>query len=106
MTKAALPPLIAEMDIAATALLQSVNGHTMDTGETGSEPRPVDVKGRVAAFEAVTAYIAVRNKLKLEGAGPSGIDKLASRVRGSGAPGRGAGGRSSASEGGNDDGEE
>lgn len=81
--------LLPDMDVAARELLKSVNGTTMTTGEEGQPPQPIDLKGRVAAFEAVTAYLAVKHKIQPAGVQRSGVDKYRDRINGR-ASGRGA----------------
>lgn len=81
--------LMEEMEAAAVQLLKSVNGTTMEVGDSGGEPQPIDLKGRVAAFQAVTAFLAVKHKIEPEGAKSSGIDGYRRQIDGS-APRRGA----------------
>jgi hypothetical protein len=82
--------LLDEMDTAARDLLKSVNGSTVGEVREGEAPQPVDIKGRIAAFEAVTNYLAVKHKIQPAGVGKSGIDRYRDRING-GAPGSGAG---------------
>ena len=79
--------LIDAMDAAAMELLKLGNGHTIGDPTSGEEPQPFDLKGRVAAFEAVTAYLAVRNKIEPPGAKSNGIDRYRNAINGS-TPGR------------------
>ena len=77
--------LLDVMDDAARALLKDANGHTIEAAGDGSEPQPIDLKGRVAAFAAVTDWIVVKHKIRPEGAKASGIDGYRKRI--SGTPG-------------------
>jgi len=74
--------LLADMDAAARALLQFVNPSTIGEGEPAAEAQPIDPKGRVAAFQAVTAYLAVKHKIEPAGNGPSGIDRYSRQING------------------------
>ena len=82
--------LLEEMDAAARDLLKSANGVTVGEGREGETPQPVDIKGRIAAFEAVTTYLAVKHKIQPSGAGKNGIDRYRDRING-GATGSGTG---------------
>jgi hypothetical protein len=77
--------LMDEMEAAAIELLKSVNGTTMTAGDSGDQPQPIDLKGRVAAFEAVTAFLAVKHKIEPAGAKSSGIDRYRRDINGSAA---------------------
>lgn len=81
--------LIKAMDEAALGLLNAVNG-TKTESPPGETSQPVDIKGRTAAFQAVTAYLAVKHKIEPEGGKTSGIDKYRSAINGR-TTGRGAG---------------
>ena len=82
--------ILTEMDAAARDLLKSVNGGTVEPVREGEAPQPVDIKGRIAAFEAVTNYLAVKHKIQPSGAGKNGIDRYRDRING-GAAGSGTG---------------
>ena len=85
-----MPDILDEMDAAAQGLPKAVNGTTMEPVREGETPQPVDIKGRIAAFEAVTNYLAVKHKIQPSGAGKNGIDRYRDRING-GATGSGTG---------------
>lgn len=74
--------IIAVMDAQAEELLKVATSTTIPATPSGEVTPPVDIKDRIKAFEAVTAYLVVRGKIAPEDEGKSGIDKLAERVRG------------------------
>lgn len=74
--------IIAVMDAQAEQLLKTATGTTIPATPSGEVTPPVDMKDRIEAFKAVTAYLVVRGKLAPEDEGKSGIDKLRDRVNG------------------------
>lgn len=74
--------LLEDMDTAARELLKSVTDRTIGEAAPGADPQPVDLKGRIEAFEAVTSYLAVKHKVQPSGAGKNGIDRYRDRING------------------------
>lgn len=74
--------LLDDMDKAAKQLLSSVNGITICADGPGAEPQPIDIKGRIAAFAAVTDYLAVKHKIQPAGAKKNGLDGYRATING------------------------
>lgn len=74
--------LLDDMDAAARELLSSVNGITITVDGPGAEPQPIDIKGRIAAFAAVTDYLAVKHKIQPAGAKKNGLDGYRATING------------------------
>ena len=74
--------LLTAMDDAARELLKSVNVPTMEKGSEDEEAQPVDMKSRIAAFAAVTDYLAVKHKIQPTGASKNAIDRYRSAING------------------------
>jgi len=97
--------LLDDMDAAAKQLLSSVNGTTITTDGPGAEPQPIDIKGRIAAFAAVTDYLAVKHKIQPAGAKKNGLDGYRTAING-GATGRRANRQGASASGGAADAED
>ena len=91
--------LMDDMDVAAKELLKSITGHTMGDGSSEPKSESVAIEGQIEAFEAVTAYLAVKHKIQPSGAGQSGIDRYRDRINGGASGRRNRGSRAAAANG-------
>lgn len=82
--------LLDEMDAAAKELLKVITGNTMTDGQPVADAKSMPMESKIEAFEAVTAYLAVKHKVQPSGAGKNGIDRYRDRING-GAAGNRAG---------------
>lgn len=91
--------LLEDMDAAARELLKSITGHTIGDGSTDDKAQSVAMESKIEAFEAVTAYLAVKHKVQPSGAGKNGIDRYRDRINGGASGGRARSKGASASNG-------
>ena len=80
--------LLDDMDAAARELLKSITGNSIPEGTSDAKPQPVNLERGIEAFEAVTAYLAVKHKVQPSGAGKNGIDRYRDRINGGAAGSR------------------
>lgn len=74
--------IIATMDAQARELLNFSNRTTVATTPSGEEAPPVDIKDRIKAFEAVTAYLVVRKKIAPDEGASNGIERYQRQLNG------------------------
>ena len=103
MAKATKNDLLDDMDAAARELLKSVNPPTIAADGTAEAAQPIDLKGRVAAFDAVTAYLMVKHKIQPTGAQRNGLDKYRSAINGTSGRGNRGQGHSAETSGADED---
>lgn len=87
--------LLERLDEAAKDLLAEMGNNTMEIGEDGSAKLPLAATERVAIFNSVVRYLAVKHRVQPEEE-DTGLDDFIQQLHGKSAPRRG--GRTSGSK--------